>query len=320
MNSKFRKIDIEKLVFFDIETAARNTVLDLDSKEFELYKWKLRNKETGEFPPNDEVQNHYKLNAALFPEYNKIICISLGFVKGSVAYYKSLVGEQKEIIEEFYNIVASNGLIPCGVNIKNFDLPTTRIKAFESGVDMLKCTDKISDVAKTPWVFAEDVVDLMDYFKGTYYTNIGLDAMCMLAGVDSPKDSIKGSDVSRVYYEGGLDQIVSYCSRDVVATIQLFCSMQGRKDFITEFIDRTGAQTKQEKTPLLNSIYNQGSISQDHKEQILETAKGLTKKEKEGFITLIKASLARTVKEGYTEDEESLFNEIMSVKKTTKKK
>ena len=318
MNSKFRKIDIEKLVFFDIETSARNAELDLEGKEFELYKWKLRNKETGEFPPNDEIQNHYKLNAALSPEFNKIICLSLGFVKGTVAYYKSLVGDQKEIIEEFYNIVASNGLIPCGVNIKFFDLPVTRMKAFECGIDMLKCIDRISDVNKQPWVFEEDVVDLMSYFKGTYYHNIGLDSMCMLVGIDSPKDDIKGCDVSKVYYEGGLDQIVSYCNRDVVATIQLFCAMQGRKDFITEFIDRTGVQTKQEKTPLLNAIYNQGGISEDHKEQILETAKGLTKKEKEGFITLIKASLARKEKEGFTPDEESLFTAIVTAKKTKK--
>ena len=57
MNSKVRKQDLEKLLFLDIETIRRNKELDINSKEYDLYAWKLRDKETSKLPPSNEVLN-----------------------------------------------------------------------------------------------------------------------------------------------------------------------------------------------------------------------------------------------------------------------
>ena len=126
MNNKVRRQDLEKLLFLDIETVRRNKELEINSKEYDLYAWKLRDKETSKLPPSNEVLEHYKLNGALYPEFNKIICITIGFIKGNTLHLKSLTGEQKEIIEQFYGILNSTGFIPCGHNIIQFDLPTIR--------------------------------------------------------------------------------------------------------------------------------------------------------------------------------------------------
>ena len=75
MNNRVRKQDLEKLLFLDIETTRRNDVLDINSKEYDLYAWKLRDKETSKLPPANEVLEHYKLNGALDPAFNKIVCI-----------------------------------------------------------------------------------------------------------------------------------------------------------------------------------------------------------------------------------------------------
>jgi hypothetical protein len=37
MNNRIRKQDLEKLLYFDCETVRRNEVLDINSKEYELY-------------------------------------------------------------------------------------------------------------------------------------------------------------------------------------------------------------------------------------------------------------------------------------------
>ena len=47
MNSKFRKINPEGLLFFDIETVRKQDVLDVDSTEFGLFQYKNRDKATG---------------------------------------------------------------------------------------------------------------------------------------------------------------------------------------------------------------------------------------------------------------------------------
>lgn len=293
MNSKVRKQDLEKLLFLDVETVRRNKELDVNSKEYDLYAWSLRDKETSKLLPSNEVQKHYELNGALKPEYNKIVCITVGFIKERTLYLKSLVGEQREIISEFYNLLNSTGFIPCGHNILNFDMPTIRLKAFESGVDLTQLTDRISDSQQKPWIISENYMDTMDITKGTYYYNLSLDSMCMLAGIDTPKDDISGADVSRVYYESaeGIDRISEYCKKDVKAVAELFCALQGKKGFIENVVDKTEKSTDLtpfvEEQPILTQLYR----SKQFNEEVKDYLRGLkiTKKDKETVEKLVLA-------------------------------
>lgn len=307
MNNKVRNIDIEKLLFFDIETVRRNEVLELDSKEFDLYAWSLRDKVTNEVPSNEEVQKHYETNGGLKPEYNKIVCISVGYVQGSTLNYKSIVGTQKEVVESFYGILNSTGFIPAGHNIIAFDMPTVRMKAFEEGVDLRLLPEKFNDVGQKPWTIADNFVDTMDLTKGTYYNGISLDSLCMLAGIESPKTDIKGSDVSRVYYEEGVDRIAEYCNRDIIATAELFCALQGKKGFLKSFVDKSGS--KEEKPGVYKAVSNRGSVTPEECKYFIKESVGLSAKDKEGMVKLIKASLGKADKD-LDQDEKDLFNEI----------
>lgn len=309
MNNKVRNIDIEKLLFFDIETVRRNDVLDLDSKEFELYAWSLRDKVTSEIPDNDYVQNHYKLNGGLKPEFNKIVCISVGFVQGDTLYYKALVGDQKKIIEDFYGILNSTGLVPCGHNIIAFDMPTVRFKAFEEGIDLKLLPEKFNDVGQKPWTISDNFVDTMDLTKGTYYNGVSLDSLCMMANVNSPKGDIKGSDVSRVYYEEGVERIARYCNNDIIATAEVFCALQGNRGFIKSFVDRSLSEEVVEKPTVYDTISNRGSILPEECEYFIKTSRDMTKKDKEGLIKIIMASLGKAKKD-LDQDEIELFEQI----------
>ena len=287
MNNKVRKQDLEKILFFDIETIRRNKELDVNSKEYSLYAWKLRDKETSELPSQETVIKHYELSGALDPTFNKVVCITVGFIKDNTLYLKSLTGEQKTIIEDFYGILNSTGFTPCGHNIIQFDMPTLRLKAFESGIDLSMLSDKHSDSQQKPWILSDNFMDTMDITKGTYYYNLSLDAMCFLAGIETPKDGISGADVSRVYWEeeNGISRISEYCKKDVIAVAKLFCALQGNKDFIEEVVDRTENKEEPlvEELPLLQRIYKAEFIDETTKGNIKEklSKKKLTKKDKE---------------------------------------
>jgi len=286
MNNKVRKQDLEKLLFLDCETVRRNKELEVDSKEYDLYAWKLRDKDTSKLPPQEEVLKHYELSGALDPVFNKIVCITVGFIKGTTLYVKSLTGNQKDIIEQFYGILNSTGFVPCGHNIISFDMPTIRLKAFESGVDLSILSDKYSDSQQKPWILADNFMDTMEITKGTYFHNLSLDAMCLLGGIDTPKDDISGADVSRVYYEGGLERISEYCKKDVKAVAELFCALQGKKGFITEVVDKTDYTTVEpfvEEMPLLQKIYKATNIDDNTKVELQKrlSKKKLTKKDRE---------------------------------------
>lgn len=291
MNAKSRNTNPENLFFWDIETVRRQKILDVNSEEFNLYQYKFRNRDTGDLMSDEEVVKHYEKNAALYPAYNKIVCISVGFIKGDTLYYKSLTGTQKEIITEFYTLYNSNKLVSTTYNGLRFDTPIVRIKAFESGVEVI-AKDEISDAGVKPWDLEANNLDIMDLIKGSYYNPLSFAECCFLFGVDTPKGDISGADVSRVYWEEGeegLNRIANYCNQDVRALAELFCSITGRKGLIKNFVDKTGS--KQEKIPLMNAIANSKSISKDQEKELLAKVKGMSKEEKLNVVTLLNAAL-----------------------------
>lgn len=262
MNKKIRDLDIEQVLFFDIETVRRNRELDVNSREFTNYSWSLRDTKTGFIPPAIEVKKHYEKMAALKPEYNKIVVISVGYVLGTTLYYKSIVGEQKEVIKEFYSMIKGRKL--CGHNIIGFDLPVTRIKAFEEGL-LSYIPEAINDCGKKPWNLEDAVLDTMHIMKGTYFYNISLENSCNLGEIPSSKDDISGAYVSQVYYEEGVDRIAKYCNKDVIAVADLFCSLQDKKGFITDYVDRGEKPLRElEDIVLLDHITISGELTPEH--------------------------------------------------------
>lgn len=291
MNKKSRNTTPESLLFWDIETVRRQKELDVNSDEFALYQYKFRNKDTGELMPDAEVVKHYEKNAALYPAYNKIVCISVGFIKGDTLYYKAITGEQKDIITEFYTLYNSNKLVSTTYNGLRFDTPTVRIKAFESEVEVL-AKDEISDAGVKPWTLEDNNLDIMDLIKGSYYNPLSFAECCFLFGVRTPKGDISGSDVSRVYWdegEEGLRRIAKYCNEDVRALAELFCSITGRKGFIKNFVDKTGSVV--EKPKLIDTIALSKSISKDQEKALVAEAKTLSKEEKANLVLLLEAAL-----------------------------
>ena len=59
-------------------------------------------------------------------------------------------------------------------------------------------------------------------FMGAWRERYSLDYWCRRFDVESPKGSIDGSQVGRVYREGGIEEIGEYCLRDVRATGELY--------------------------------------------------------------------------------------------------
>jgi hypothetical protein len=131
----------------------------------------------------------------------------------------------------------------------------------------------------------------MDIVKGTYYNGISMAESCFLFGVDTPKSDISGADVSRVFWEekNGIDRIANYCNQDIRATAELFYAIQGKRGYLKNFIDKTGA--KIEKTPLMNLIANTKTITKDQEKEIITKAKTLSKVEKPLFVELLRAAL-----------------------------
>jgi hypothetical protein len=305
MNKKTININPEDLLFLDIETVRRNKVLDINSAEYDTYAETLRDKDTSKLPPSEEVVELYELKGGLYFITNKIVCISIAYIKGTTLFYKPITGTQKYILEEVYRILTDNGLKPCGHNVTAFDIPTMRVKTLEEKLDFGIIPSRINDVHKKPWLLEDDIIDTMNILKGSGYQNVSLQGLCLITRIESPKSDISGADVSRVYYEekGGLERIANYCNNDVIATAMGFLALQGKWDYLTNFVDKSSSNKPKNKPPVekpsakrlpvLHRLRELGELNEPIQKEIAELLgkKKVLRKDLKHIEKILKAAL-----------------------------
>jgi predicted PolB exonuclease-like 3'-5' exonuclease len=225
MNPRIRKINLEQLVFFDIETVRVEDNIDVNSALYKTFRYKNRNKEDNSLLPEKEVLELFNKRAALSPVYGKIVCISVAIIRGREVHFKSYTGNEHEIIKAFFDIWTKKPeSIPCGHNIVKFDIPFLRLRASIYGESI---PDRFNDSESKPWVLAEDVVDTMEVVSGCFISNLSLEEVCTLYGIESPKNVMDGSMVSGVFYKEGVKNIATYCERDVIALVEVMNKISG---------------------------------------------------------------------------------------------
>lgn len=101
MNAKLKKINIEDCLFFDIESTAKHIELALEGREYELFQWKTRNRDTDEVLDNDALQALYKKTAALKIGFNQVVTVGAGYVKNNEVRIKAITGTEDEILKMF---------------------------------------------------------------------------------------------------------------------------------------------------------------------------------------------------------------------------
>ncbi len=226
---KLQKVDLEKILFLDIETVPGVWKFeDLDEKAAELYLSKNKYIQERDGLSNDQVYE----KAGVFAEFGKIVCISCGIVAdkstGKEIRLKSFYGDdEKELLLDFAKMLNNHYNTPyhilCGHNAKEFDFPYIARRMLINGIDLPETLDI---AGKKPWEIAHlDTMELWKFGDYKHYTSLSL--LCHIFDVPTPKDDISGADVGKVYYEeNDLERIVAYCHKDVVALIQVFLKMR----------------------------------------------------------------------------------------------
>ncbi len=227
-------IDITKILFLDIEcVSGQPTFDDLDETFQELWTHKAKSllaKKTSD-PTGEEVEEYYKNRAAIYAEFGKIICISVGFVvkdaegKLGVRLKSFSHQDEKVLLTDFCKMLSGyynnpNEHYLCGHNIKEFDIPYICRRLV---VHQLDFPALLQLHGKKPWEtkYLLDTLELWKFGDVKNFTSLKL--LAALLGFPSPKDDIDGSDVGRVYWEEqDIDRIAFYCEKDVLATVQLF--------------------------------------------------------------------------------------------------
>lgn len=296
MNQTIKRVNEEQVLFFDLEVVRKNKVLDVTTKEYELFRKKTRNKDTDELLPESEVVEQYNKKAALRMCYTRIVSIGVGFIKGGKVHVKALEGDEESLIKQFCTIANAFEYV-CGANILAYDLPMLSVNGMKYFDVPSTLTDRFITSGKKPWEL-KAVIDLIDVFKGTHYINPSLDEMCYHFEVPSPKTDLDGSMVSEEYWNNGVDKINKYVKADVFASVNLFKKMRFEEMFET-YIDKNQANVGEVFAEAVEESFLQKLNSLKQLTPEVETEllgllkkKKVTKKDKEKVLDLIGASLA----------------------------
>ncbi|MFK8056131.1 MAG: ribonuclease H-like domain-containing protein [Saprospiraceae bacterium] len=183
----------------------------------------------------EEIAQSYVDKAAIYAEFGKIVCISVGILAGAegeeTIRVKSFADpDERVLLEDFSQLLKDSGRKLnhfCGHNIKEFDMPYIGRRMLINGMRLHPLLDLRG---KKPWETKHlvDTMDMWSFGDRKNYTSLKL--LAALFGVPSPKDDIDGSQVGRVFWEeNDLERIAIYCEKDVVATTNVFMAMTNRK-------------------------------------------------------------------------------------------
>ena len=217
------------ILFLDIETVPQFSSFEqvpedwkeLWSKKAEALLHKRENESTESFYPR----------AGIYAEFEKVVCISCGYIQGTgdqkKITLKSFSGDNEQLLlHQFSEMVnrwsAGEPKFLCAHNGKEFDFPYLCRRMI---INSLPIPSILNMAGKKPWEVSHlDTMDLWKFGDFKNYTSLNLLAHSL--GVPTPKDDIDGSMVWEVYWkEQNLERIVTYCQKDVVTVAQLFLRM-----------------------------------------------------------------------------------------------
>ena len=222
----------ENVLFLDIETVPQYASYQEAPENFRKL-WERKSTFFRE-KDNQTIEESYN-RAAIFAEFGKIVCISVGFMTfkagGKALRIKSFYDDdEKKLLINFNNLLNkafnSTDHFLCAHNGKEFDFPYI---ARRNLINQLRLPVLLDTAGKKPWEVKH--IDTLELWKfGDYKHYTSLELLTAVFNIPTPKDDISGKDVGRVYWqEKDLEPIVTYCQKDVLAIVQLYLRYKGEK-------------------------------------------------------------------------------------------
>jgi uncharacterized protein YprB with RNaseH-like and TPR domain len=232
----YSKDQIKNMLFLDIETTSACDTIEEYNAQFPGVQghWEKKlgyiRKDKAEYV-DMEAGEVYQLDSALYPEFGKVIVVSIGqvvfddFDKPQFKV-KSFYGDnEKDVLEQLMAALSAlfrraPGLKLVGHNVKGFDAPFLIRRSL---INKVTVPPQLHLQNVKPW--ENCLLDTAEIWKFGSWNGASLALICDLLGIPSPKENMYGGEVARAYWQGRLEEIKDYCEGDVRATANVILSM-----------------------------------------------------------------------------------------------
>lgn len=226
-NTQETNFDLNKLLFIEVATASQEKSFpELENKNptmaeiFGDSRFSLAER----FPEiryvdSTPIDFFYNKCAGIYPEFGKIVCVSLGALdndgKVKISTFK---GDEKDILLKVRAVLdkASQKYTLCGHNIKSFDIPYLGKRYLING---LKPPVLLPTHETKPWeIKALDTREIWTF--GGFKSFSSLTIIANLLGIEN-KSTVEGEEISDYYWNNEIDKVVEYCENEIKLTIEI---------------------------------------------------------------------------------------------------
>lgn len=284
------KIKIEDVLFLDIETSTRVKELELDTPLYDAWQYKKKK----DIIDDSELISTYAKEAALYPEFGRIVCITVGKVVKDTFITQTFNNiNEFQLITDFYNCLDRQGdTYICGHSVKQFDIPYIVQRGYSFGLKPHKLLDTSG---LKPWEL-DHILDTKDIWRGTSFNSSSLLSLCTSLNIKSPKEDLQGSDVPKFFWEdpiNNIERITKYCERDVLAVYRVLDKLinlkpHDKSNFLPALNRfKINNQNSPVDEGLLEYLVNGGRYTKKIKDQLVSTLSSMSNEEKEkAFVVL----------------------------------
>lgn len=266
---------IDKVIFLDIETTSQYPTFEsMPDKMKALFEKRFKkdiedNKilqrrgaadGLGDKLAPPDMEAIYDSKAPLYPEWGKILCISIGTIKRSlpnvaekdlegtmivsdnetlefVPYTFSGDDDERILLSFAKRTLSVTGSVDpkfalCAHAGMMFDFPFIAKRYI---LNMMQLPKAWNYSASKPWELPHLIDTNLTWKHGmSFDAGASLDLLAASFGIESSKTDIDGSQVKDVYWkEKNLPRIVTYCEMDIYVLAQVYLRMKGLKHNLT---------------------------------------------------------------------------------------
>lgn len=288
-----KSLDLENVVFLDIETVAGVQHLTKEDPMWYSWDYKLRH---GREPldATGSPEELFAEKAALFAEFGKIVCITIGKIKDGVLKLKSYSGhEEGVLLNDFCKTLdamsaKNKQTVLCGHAIKGFDIPYLIRRCLVNQIEL----PTLLDIAHLkPWETTG--VDTMELWKAGGFSGGSLIAIAVALGLANPKDDIEGHQTTYTYYneENGLQRIKEYCEKDVLTVANIIRRFR-YEPLVT--LEESNTAIEVEHAGILERAFNTKKLKKDEEALLVREIQSMSKEEAAIANTILKVVVPKT--------------------------
>lgn len=313
---KIKNILSSNVIAIDIETVRIKKTFSELSEDFQS-AWEYKNKQDGVVPDFETLSSLWEKNASLYPEFSKVVAVSLVyFSKGKLKCKEYASIEEELILQElsadlnsFQNVIKGVTLI--GHSSFFYDYPFLCKRFIINSMDIPSILD---ESGSSPWekkLLCTN--ELWKSFGAFNSSGSSLQALCTCLGIEVSKVDLVGDQVGKAYYDGEISRIAAYCSLDTIATYNVFRKFKKEPTFSFEDVEYVNQGQILVSDPLFSSIMEEGAISAANTKKLTVVSKDLSRDERENLVLILKACLKKK-DDSFSKAELTLFDKLCPTK------